>query len=113
MSAVCKALASSGRNVVLVCAGREDRFTAEDGLCAGAMVDRLVSQYGFAATDIAEVMRDMYVWAWDNLLQRLSTTRHYNFMLTFDYRDDIDFCLQRDIYDIVPRYDKQAGEVTL
>lgn len=112
IGAVCKELAAQGKDVVLVCAGREDTYTAEDGLCAGAMVNALVQKYGYHATDIAEVMQRMYVDAQKNLKERLSTTQHYNFILERGYNEDIDFCLQQDIYDIVPRYNKK-GEVTL
>lgn len=111
LSAACAALASTGRNVVIVCSGSNDRFTAEDGLCAGAVVDQLVERYGFATTDMAEVIRDMYAASKHDLKGRLDSTEHYNFMKTMSYFDDIDFCLQHDIYDIVPQFDIKQGEI--
>ena len=110
MSAVCEALAAIGRDVVLVCSGRQDHFTAEDGLCAGAMADVLVKRYGYGTTDIAEVMQRMWLDARDDVKGRLSTTYHYNDIVRRGYFADIDFCLQRDIYDTVPCYD-QKGEI--
>ena len=112
MSAVCRVLAAEGHDVVLVCAGRSDHFTAEDGLCAGAMTDALVKRYGFRTTDIAEVMQRMYVAAASDLKARLSTTQHYQDILGRGYEADINFCLQRDLYDIVPHYDAK-GEIKL
>lgn len=104
MSAVCRVLAAEGRDVALVCSGREDNFTTEDGLCAGAMAGILAREYGYALTDIAELMQRMYAEAAADLEGRLSTSRHYNDILRRGYRGDIDFCLQRDICDIVPVY---------
>ncbi len=110
MSAVCAALAAAGRDVVLVCSGRDDRFTAEDGLCAGAMADVLAVRYGYGTTDIAEVMQRMWLEGRDDVKRRLSTTYHYNDIVRRGYFADIDFCLQRDIYDTVPCYDAM-GEI--
>lgn len=111
-SAVCGALAGAGKDVTLICSGRDDRFTAEDGLCAGAMVGVLTAQYGFGMTDIAEVMHHMYTNAADDLRGRLESTTHYQDISARGYEEDIEFCLQRDIYDIVPVY-VPKGEIVL
>ena len=111
-SAVCAALAIDGRDVAVICAGRNDNFTAEDGLCAGAMVGVLALQYGYEMTDIAEVMQNMYAMAADDLRARLVTTTHYRDISARGYDEDIRFCLQRDIYDIVPVY-SDKGEIVL
>ncbi len=112
LTAVCRTLAAGGRDAVLVCAGRNDRFTAEDGLCAGAMADFLVKQYGYGTTDMAQVMQELYLGAAGDLKARLATTYHYQDILGRGYIDDINFCLQRDIYDIVPYYDP-TGSIKL
>lgn len=104
MDAACARLAATGKDAVLVCSGREDRFTAEDGLCAGAMAGVLAEKYGYRTTDIAEVMQRMYADARNDLKKRLSTTQHYRDILGRGYIADIDFCLRRDIYDTVPFY---------
>lgn len=113
MSAVCDAMARIGKDVVLVCSGREDRFTAEDGLCAGAMAGILSFNHGFAMTDMAEVVQQMYANAASDLRRRLETTTHYRDINARGYDADIRFCLQRDIYDIVPLYNNEKDEVTL
>lgn len=112
ISGVCRALAEDGKDIVLVCSGRSDRFTAEDGLCAGAMVGELALNYGCDMTDIAEVMQHMYAAAATDLARRLGTTTHYNDIMKRGYDADVSFCLQRNIYDIVPEYHK-TGEITL
>lgn len=113
MSAVCSRLADSGRDAVIVCSGRQDRFTAEDGLCAGAMVDTLVREYDYHPTDIAQVMQRMYVEAKDDLAKRLSTTLHYQDIMKRGYMADIEYCLRRDSHAVVPFYDMQTGEIKL
>ncbi len=112
-TAVCEALAAMGLDVTIVCAGREDEFTAEDGLCAGAMVRILQDRYGYEPTDIAGLMERMYRDAGDDLRGRLAGTVHYEDILSRGYEDDIRFCLQRDIYSDVPRYDASTGEIRL
>lgn len=112
MGAVCEALAEAGTDVVLVCSGRKDMFTTEDGLCAGAIAGILTRKYGYENNDIAEVMMRMYDAAKDDLPGRLSTSRHYNDLLEKGFGADIDFCLQRDIYDIAPYYNTK-GDIIL
>jgi 2-phosphosulfolactate phosphatase len=112
MTAVCRKLAEAGHDVALVCAGREDRFTMEDGLCAGAMAGILSETYGYALSDIAQVLSKLYEGAKGDLKSCLTTTKHYNYMMGLGLSADIDFCLQRDIYDVVPIYDK-SGEIRI
>lgn len=112
MSAVCEAMAKKEQSIVLVCAGRDNTFTAEDGLCVGAMANILATQHGYKTSDIAEVLQRMYVDAKDDLKGRLSSTLHYNDILGRGYIDDINYCLQHDIYDDVPYYNAN-GEVVL
>lgn len=112
LSAVCGRLAADGRDIVLVCSGTKDRFTAEDGLCAGAMAGMLAREYGYCMTDIAGVMAGMYSAAENDIRARLAGTKHYNYILGLGYEADIEFCLKKDIYEIVPRY-HAAGHIDL
>ena len=113
MDAVCDRLAEGGRDVVLVCSGRMDKFTAEDGLCAGAMAGRLASRYGYELTDIAKLMLRTYEDAGREGVERwLSASRHYNDMMAAGLGDDIRFCLRTNIYDTVPFY-QPYGEITI
>lgn len=113
MKAVCDKMASLGHDIVLVCSGREDNYTAEDGLCAGAMTQYLVDSYEYSTTDIAQVMQQMYCAASGNLTRALSTTQHYQDISARGYTDDINFCLQHNIYNIAPYYDMTTGEIKL
>lgn len=112
MGAVCRKLAASDDDITIVCSGRKDRFTAEDGLCAGAMAGILAAEYGYALTDIADVMRRMWDDSRGDIRERLSTTRHYNDMMCKGLDPDIEFSLRQDIYDIVPQYTKM-GDIIL
>lgn len=104
MKAVCEKLAEGGKDIAIVCSGRCDEYTAEDGLCAGAMAEILSEDYGCGLTDIAEVMVRTYKEAKNDLKAGLATARHYNDILRRGYNADIEFCLKRNIYDIVPYY---------
>lgn len=113
MKAVCDTMASLGRDIVLVCSGRENNYTAEDGLCAGAMAQYLAESYKYSTTDIAQVMQQMYNATSGNLTRRLSSTQHYQDISARGYSDDINFCLQQNIYGIAPHYDMATGEIKL
>lgn len=111
-SAVCRRMLEAGRDMTLICSGREGYYTMEDALCAGLMAETLSSQGDCFLTDIAWTLRDQYRRYRDDLRYPLSQSQHYNFILNRGLFDDIDYCLRIDTTDCVPSVNV-AGEVVL
>lgn len=106
MKAVCDKISDMGKDIVLVCAGREGRFTLEDFLCAGAMISYISTKIeDIKLSDVARVALEQYEHNKQELKNTLSVTTHYNFMLSLGLDDDIDDCLQENSCDIVPYLD--------
>lgn len=101
--AVCRALREDGRDVVVVCAGTERRFSVEDTLCAGLIADRL--------SDIA-TLRDkacaaqaMYQgYRADSFEERVTASSHGVYLTERGFAHDVAHCLRHDIYDVAPIY---------
>lgn len=111
--AVCRELAASGKDVVLVCSGREDRFSTEDGLCAGLLACILSDIYAdYSLTDFARVMADLYINNKDDLREPLASSLHYRDLMSAGFAADVAYCLRQDIFDTVPRVAKN-GEIIL
>lgn len=106
--AAADALAESGRDVVLICSGRHNRFTIEDGLCAGMMARRLEQVYGYRPTDFAWAMIDIYErWA-EDLRGALDHCEHYN-NIKNRWAEDISWCLERNRINTTPKVTKDGG----
>lgn len=109
--AAAKRAAESLGDVVLFCSGRQDRFTTEDAICAGYMVRVIQEGWQCETTDAAWAVADLYDRYKDNLRVPLRHCEHYNRIISHGLADDVDYCLQRDIFTTVPRL--VDGSITL
>ncbi len=105
--AVAERLAGSGRAVCLVCSGRQNRFTLEDGLCAGMIARRLVER-GYRPTDFAWVMIDLYERWQNDLPGALEHCTHYQ-RIKEQWKDDIAWCMRSNALPCVPRLGENGG----
>jgi 2-phosphosulfolactate phosphatase len=95
--------AARGRNedVAILCAGFKGAFALDDAYCAGRIVERLVGERSDAAVAAALV-----AGAFPDALAGLNA-RTYG---PPGLEDDIAFCAQEDLLDVVPRVAGRVGE---
>ena len=107
-SAVADYLVSRDSDVILVCSGRRNAYTMEDGYCAGLLASLLYEKCGADLSDLAWHERDFYSRYSENPREALEHCRHF-----CDIRErlaaDVEFCLQKNIFNIVPKV--YTGEV--
>src|SRR5262249_36791461 len=91
------------KDVVLVCSGTFDQAAYEDVLAAGAMCDLLWRTHSAGAVaDSARMARRFYLLEKEDLLAALSDSRNGQRLLSIpDLRDDVAYCVQRDIFPLV------------
>ena len=111
-TAVCRRMMESGRDITLICSGREGHYTMEDALCAGLMAEIVSGTTDCFLTDLAWTLRDQYRRYKNDLRDPLSQSQHYNFIMKRGLLEDIAYCLQIDITDCVPQVNA-VGEVVL
>jgi 2-phosphosulfolactate phosphatase len=108
LGAVARAVAGVERLVVL-CAGRESRFSLDDALCAGWLVERVragaaappsLNDAARAALTLASVLKP------DRGL--LAETTGGQTLLAIGLGDDLDLCAEMDRHDIVPELRDQV-----
>ena len=96
-------LPRSARNdVVIVCAGTEGRFSLDDGLCAGMIIDLLKQQTEVETDDLGLLLTHYYISNKTNLLGALSGCFHLKRLFTLGFYDDIRFCLETNCVTTVP-----------
>lgn len=101
LDAVATYLKSQSYDVLVLCAGWKGRFNLEDTLFAGALVERLRDTY-MMAEDSTIMSWRIYCQGQDNLIQYLANSSHLRRLQRLGIQKDISYCLQHDLYDVVP-----------
>jgi 2-phosphosulfolactate phosphatase len=106
LSAVARAVAGAERLVVL-CAGREGRFTLDDALCAGHLVRRVQDDRDVTLNDASQAAG---AWAGVHEPTRefLEATEGGRALVEIGLGDDLDVCAEVDRHDIVAEMRNQA-----
>ncbi|MBO9595643.1 MAG: 2-phosphosulfolactate phosphatase [Niabella sp.] len=104
LSSVCNYLIAQGKNVVLACAGWKDKFNLEDTLFAGAVISQVRAHFSIHC-DSSFMAEYMYQHNKQDLLGFAKQLTHYHRLVDrFGYIDDIAFCLQENVADVLPLY---------
>jgi 2-phosphosulfolactate phosphatase len=106
LSAVARAVGERGDDVLVLCAGFQGSFALDDAYCAGRILQLLDGERGDAAK-AAEIVAGAFPDAHTALLARTYGPP--------GLEEDIAFCAQEDVLDVVPRFRRmhgQAAEIT-
>jgi 2-phosphosulfolactate phosphatase len=100
LSATAKLLRENNfENVLLVCAGTRENTALEDVLAAGALADVLGAA---ELSDSAQIALAAFHQAKGDLAGAISESENALRLLAIpDLREDVQFCLQRDVFDFV------------
>lgn len=103
LSAAARDLAASGKPIVILCAGREGRFSLDDALCAGSLIRELRGgRRGVRLNDAALAASALERRYRSHLAAVVRTTTAAQQIVEAGYADDIAYCLIRDRHDVVP-----------
>lgn len=90
-------------DITFYCAGTRNKFALEDGLAAGMMVHLLKKQVSPIETcDFSNAMEACFLQLAHRLPKLLFTTTTGKRLVENQYKEDIQFCSQTDISQIVP-----------
>lgn len=101
LTATCNFLLREKRDTILFCAGWKDQFSLEDTLFAGAVIDQLGGHFDWN-NDASFSAYQLYQNAKPDLLGFVKNSSHYQRLAGYGIEQDIAFCMQIDVYDIVP-----------
>lgn len=101
LAAVVNHLKNQPYDVLVLCAGWKGRPNLEDTLFAGAVVEALKEEY-FVSEDSAILAMRTYQQAKDNMLAYLANSSHIRRLQGLGINKDISYCLQKDLYDVLP-----------
>jgi len=109
--AVCRQGKDYGKDILIVCAGTDGQFSLEDALCAGLLVQLLTAEGETVLTDSARSALLMYNQAKDELVETGASSLNGKRLYDLNRMDDVVYCFQMDILDVVPEY--RGGKIVL
>ncbi|MFN3316639.1 MAG: 2-phosphosulfolactate phosphatase [Raineya sp.] len=95
-------LKNQNNNVLVVCAGWKGKVNMEDTLFAGALVEQLAGSFS-VTNDAALMAKILYQTNKSRLLEVLWQCSHVQRLKNLGIEKDIEFCLQHNIYEVLPK----------
>ena len=104
LQAVCNYCTNYRGDILLICAGKEGRFSLEDTACAGMMVNSLRDVFlgDHQEVDANLTAQLLYVKFGNNILEILRKSQHGRYLESIGLDEDLKFCSQLDLFHIVP-----------
>ena len=104
-SAVAIRALEYGGDIIIVCAGTDNKDSADDMCAAGAICEAIsrFSAVDVVPNDMALVCTLLYC-NWDKGQADLADTFHCARLIRLGFKDDVEFCLKRDMTAVVPEF---------
>jgi len=103
LEAISKWLIEQKKNVLLLGSGWKNKFCLEDTICAGAIMDNLLSTGDFFTEEDSSIAaKYLYLSAKDNYKGYLKASSHRRRLKKLNLNDDIKFCLTPNQLDVIP-----------
>lgn len=102
--AVAKKLIEIGKDVVIINAGTNGNFSTDDFVCAGYIISEIEKFKKNDLTDIAKIAQEIYEKNTD-IRSYVRNATHYGVLKSLNLESDVDFCCQKDIFEIVPEFE--------
>lgn len=95
----------AGLDVTIVCAGRRNRVSLEDTLCAGLLLYRLwEGNEPAVVSDTAHIAFTLYANDKDNIEAKVRCGNHGQNLIDIGFEEDITYCLKTDSIPVLPHY---------
>src|SRR3712207_636680 len=102
--AVAKKVCAINNDLVIVNSGTNGEFSMDDFICGGYIISKIKEiNKKINLTDIAKTSYMVYENHKD-IISFIKDATHYNRLTRLRSEDDLEYCIQKDIIDIVPEY---------
>lgn len=112
ISAVADVLLPFNNPLILQCSGTNGKFSQDDALCAGMLINRIRAHRPVLTDDLGGLLSH---WAAEagSIRQKLQHCSHLNYLISIGCENDIDYCLQTDLLSVVPVYHQKGGYLSI
>ncbi|SFU60827.1 2-phosphosulfolactate phosphatase [Clostridium sp. DSM 8431] len=103
-TAVAQKLVEENRDVVIVNSGTNGQFSMDDYICTGFIIKEVTNLTNkIYLSDIAKAAMKAYEGNPD-ITSYIKDARHYGVMLNLKLEEDLGYCVQKNITNVVPKY---------
>ncbi|MBP8823380.1 MAG: 2-phosphosulfolactate phosphatase [Flavobacteriales bacterium] len=103
LSALTGWLLDQNDNILLLCSGWRDKFSLEDSVFAGAVMDRLLESGKFGLEEDSSIAsKYLYMAARDNIMSILKAAPRRKRLQQLHLLDDVKYCLTPDQSKVIP-----------
>lgn len=96
-------LVEQDKNVLFLCSGWQNKFNLEDTICAGALIDHMLSTGKYNSIEDASIAsKYLFLSAKDNILGYLKASSHRRRLKNLNLNEDIKFCLTPNTAPVIP-----------
>ncbi len=113
IEAVARFCIEKQKDVIVLCAGWNNRFNIEDTLFGGALARRLIDKAYISASDAVQVALSMWDEAKPDIRAYIDRTEHIKRLEANNLQDSVEYCLTEDTLNIVPVYKKETRKITI
>ena len=100
-TAIVNYLKGKSENVLVLCAGWKGQVNLEDTMYAGALVEALRGYFA-VEFDAAMLAENTYNASKADKFEYLKNSSHFKRLSKMGIEKDIQFCMQEDVFDVVP-----------
>jgi 2-phosphosulfolactate phosphatase len=95
-------------DISIVCAGTLGKFSLDDFLCAGYIIDEILKLKEYKLNDISFLAHYTYMNNKDNLHDFIKNVYHYRYLCSIGHKSNADYCFNRATTDIVPKFKNET-----
>lgn len=107
MEAVENELLRLQEDLIIICSGTQGKFSLDDALAAGIFINRLKQKISLQLSDSA-IAVSLAIEDEEKLSISLKNCFHLNWLLQKGMKNDVDYCLQLDLINAVPKFNGQS-----
>lgn len=113
LSAIVDFCLSKQKDVLVLCAGWNNRFNIEDSLYGGALAEALINKGYSSASDATQTALSMWQEAKPDVRAYIDRTEHIKRLEANNLQDSVDYCLTFDTVHLVPTYSRIIKKITV
>ncbi|SKA95361.1 2-phosphosulfolactate phosphatase [Caloramator quimbayensis] len=102
--AAAKKIIEYDKDAFIVCAGTYGKFSLDDFICAGKIINDAVEEKDVQIDDFAAAALLSYRDNRDDVISYVKNAYHYKYLISIGLEDDIKYCFREDVFDVVPEY---------
>ncbi len=97
--------------ILFACSGKLGKSCIEDTICAGYLISMIQEQINPDLDDSSTIARDFYQLNQNNIFEKIANSEHGKYLADSGYVEDIKYCTQKDLLDIIAVYDKTKSKI--